>query len=305
MTVLVIGGRGRSGRALVSALLKEKVRVRILTRFPNDPFVIYLASIGVDVICGELPLGDVAFKSLMQDVRRVYLISSHGQGVSEEIKMSNGFISSLRPEMIDHLVFQSVLFSKTNLPHCQSKGEIEECLQASGLPFSILSPGIFADALFPDLESIIGQRTDFLTYPVPGNPKLPWTDLRHMGQVGASLLLSDSVGATVEARCADYASFEDVSGMLSGMLGRKIGLQRKVVLNRDLLAQMFMGDLSCTSGRFVEKNLDAEYYQPMLEWKPSPETVPAERYVPETPSVSRVLQLAVENFRSQYPVQRS
>ena len=114
--ILVVGGRGRSGKPVVDHLLAMGESVKVLTRNPAHPVIVDFIQRGVQIVHGDIQQSET-LNGIFSSVTAIYYISSSENGICEEISAAKSFIDRAKEEKVKHFVFQSVLFSNTKLPH--------------------------------------------------------------------------------------------------------------------------------------------------------------------------------------------
>ena len=136
--ILVTGATGTVGRQVVSQLLATDVRVRALTR---DPSVANLPG-GVDVRRGDLTVPE-SLDACLDGVDVVFLVWTAGPGavstaVDRIAEYARRIVFLSSPHQTPHPLFQ-----QPN-PLATMHAEIERLIQASGLDWTFLRPGMFA-----------------------------------------------------------------------------------------------------------------------------------------------------------------
>jgi uncharacterized protein YbjT (DUF2867 family) len=138
MRYLITGATGPVGKALVAQLLEAGKEVRVVTRDRRK------APAGVDVVEGDFTKGDLPSKAF-EDVRRAFVFPAQG-GVE-------GFLRQAKETRVEQLVVMSSLAAA--MEHERDKSSfgalhhlaIEKSVLASGIPATILRPGMFANNL--------------------------------------------------------------------------------------------------------------------------------------------------------------
>lgn len=149
-TFLITGGTGRQGGAVISALLKSgsQVQVKALTRNTESAASQALTSKGVQMVKGDL-LNQASLVSAFKGVDAAFLVSdfSGPGGIETEIKQGQVFADAAKEARVPHVVFTSVGSADvaTEVPHFHSKFQIEQKIQESGVPWTILRPVAFMD----------------------------------------------------------------------------------------------------------------------------------------------------------------
>jgi uncharacterized protein YbjT (DUF2867 family) len=136
--ILVIGATGNVGRQVVSQLLATDARVRALTRNPNAANL----PPGVEVVCGDLTVPE-ALDGCLDGVDVVFLVWTASAGaapaaVDRMAKHARRIVFLSSPHRTPHPLFQ-----QPN-PLKALHAEIERLIEASGLRWTFLRPGMFA-----------------------------------------------------------------------------------------------------------------------------------------------------------------
>ncbi len=136
--ILVVGATGNIGREVVSQLIAKKVRARALTRNPESANL----PTQVEVVRGDLTIPDTLDEPL-DDVDRVFLVwTVHPAAVAPALdriaKHARQIVFLSSPHQTAHPFFQ-----QPN-PVAALHAEIERRIQASGLQWTFLRPGMFA-----------------------------------------------------------------------------------------------------------------------------------------------------------------
>lgn len=134
--VLVTGGTGRLGRALVPRLLDAGHRVRVLTRKTRAPAA-------HEWVTGDLrtrggPAGAVAGVDTI-----VHLATTNGKG---DVAATGNLIEAARTVGVPHLVYVSIVGIKNvEFGYYRAKLACERLVEESGLPWTILRTTQFHD----------------------------------------------------------------------------------------------------------------------------------------------------------------
>ena len=138
MVYLVTGATGPVGGAVVSQLLAQGKKVRIVTRGKEQ------APAGAEVVRGDFTKGDLPPEAFA-GVRKAFVFPALG-GIDP-------FLQQAKRAGVEHLVVLSSLAAA--LEHERDKGSmsavhhlaIEKAVEATGIPATILRPGSFANNL--------------------------------------------------------------------------------------------------------------------------------------------------------------
>src|SRR5436190_12384957 len=180
MSVLVTGGTGTVGSAVVQALLaKGATDIKVLTRDPSK----LKAAGGVSAVQGNL-LEPVTARRAFDGAESVFLLNPVSQTEASEALMA---ITGMRLAKVRRIVYLSVHHADKAawLPHFGSKVGVEEALKVTGIPYTILRPNNFYqnDYWFKDVMLQYG------VYPQPlGSAGVSRVDVRDIAEAAAIAL---------------------------------------------------------------------------------------------------------------------
>jgi uncharacterized protein YbjT (DUF2867 family) len=213
--VLVIGATGRIGREVVAQLLDSGIPVRALTRQPDKAAL----PATVEVVAGDLTVPE-SLDAALRGAGTVFLLwtappttlpaaidrlASHAQRVV--------FLSS--PHQTPHPFFQ-----QPN-PMARFHAEVERLIAASGLPSTILRPGMFASNTVLWWGSMI-RDSGVVRWPYGAAETAP-IDERDIGAVAARVLSDDRhAGKDYVLTGPESLSQADQVGIIGAVLGRRI-----------------------------------------------------------------------------------
>jgi uncharacterized protein YbjT (DUF2867 family) len=147
--VLVTGATGKQGGAVVEALLTRGHRVRALTRNSASPSANRLREQGVEIAVGDFTDHD----SLVRAARgadAVYAMTTpYEQGAEKETAQGIAITDAVKAAGAAHFIYSSVASANraTGIAHFDGKYAVEQHLQASGVPFTIVAPVFFMENL--------------------------------------------------------------------------------------------------------------------------------------------------------------
>lgn len=155
MPYLITGATGPVGRAIVTQLRTIGQDVRIVTRDGDK------ASVGVEVVQGDFTKGDLPTRAF-EGVNRVFLFPAQG-GV-------DAFLKQAKTARVEQIVVLSSLAAaleyerdKTSMSALHHLA-IEKAVIASGIPYTFLRPGTFANNLLFWAHSIQTGNTVYGPY---------------------------------------------------------------------------------------------------------------------------------------------
>lgn len=214
MSILVTGGTGTVGSAVVKALIARGADVKVLTRDPSK----LRPSKGVTAVRGNL-LEVETVRRVFDGVDRVFLLNQVSQTEACEALMA---ISAMRVAGVKHVVYLSVhdVDAAAWLPHFGAKVGGEAGLKASGLAWTILRPNNFFqnDYWFKDALQQYG------VYPQPlGSTGVSRVDVRDIAEAAAIALTSEGhAGETYDLVGPEAMTGASTAAAWSQALGRPV-----------------------------------------------------------------------------------
>ncbi|GHE76147.1 NmrA family transcriptional regulator [Amycolatopsis deserti] len=146
--VLVIGGTGRQGGAVARELLRRGRTVRALVRDAEAPAARELAAAGAWLVRGDLDDPE-SLEAAMRGVRGVFSVQTFEGpgGVAAEERQGKAVADAAARAQVAHLVYSSVGGAErdSGVPHFNSKWQVEQHIEALGLPVTVLRPAMFYD----------------------------------------------------------------------------------------------------------------------------------------------------------------
>ena len=219
--ILVTGAAGKTGQAIIRALLKKKMPIRALVH--KDDQIHLVQGTGVqEVIVGDMSSQETMNQAL-QGAKAVYHICPNVS--PEEIKIGQIVIKAAQSAEVEHIVYHSVLHPQIkSMPHHWQKMRVEEQIFESGLSYTILQPAPYMQNILAYWNAII-EKTK---YPVPysENTRLGSVDLEDVAEV-AAIVLSETghKGAIYELCGEEILSQIEITQILSQFLGHRVDVE--------------------------------------------------------------------------------
>lgn len=180
MKILVTGGTGTVGSAVINALHERNADIRALVRdkskaqhLPHD----------VELVAGDL-LDPVSVENALANVDKVYLLNAV---VPDELTQGLIVFGLAKRMGISQLVYHSVFQAERfkDVPHFASKFAIEQALKQFELPYTILRPNYF----FQNDALLQQPLTGAGIYPMPLGPAgVSAVDVRDIAAAAATVL---------------------------------------------------------------------------------------------------------------------
>jgi uncharacterized protein YbjT (DUF2867 family) len=158
MSYLITGATGAIGRQVINQLVTTGAQVHALTRKPDRANL----PAGVKIFGGDLTTGQLQAGSF-DDVKSVFVFPAEGD--------ISPFLAKAKAAGVEHLVVLSSLAAAAEFPRDLNSASyrhhraIEQAVEASGLAYTFLRPGSFANNLRFWSHSIKTQRMVYGPYP--------------------------------------------------------------------------------------------------------------------------------------------
>ena len=213
MKILVAGGTGHVGAAVVQELQKRKADIRLLVRKEERD-----TPVGVEKAVGDL-LDPVSVEKAMKGVDKLYLLNAV---LPDELTQGLIAYDLAKKLKLSHIVYHSVFRVEhfKDVPHFASKMAIESALREFDVPFTVLRPNYFMqnDASLKDPLMKAG------IYPMPlGDVGVSAVDVRDIAEAAAIVLTSgDHAGKTYNLNGPEVVSGAKAASIWGEVLGKKI-----------------------------------------------------------------------------------
>jgi uncharacterized protein YbjT (DUF2867 family) len=145
--IAVTGATGQQGGAVARKLLAEGWEVRALTRDPGKPAAQELASLGADVVPGDME-DRAGLEAAFQGAYGVFSVQNFwlpNVGFEGEIRQGKNVADAAKAASVKHLVYSSVGAAQRGMgqKHFESKWMIEQHIHSLDVPYTILRPAAF------------------------------------------------------------------------------------------------------------------------------------------------------------------
>jgi uncharacterized protein YbjT (DUF2867 family) len=219
--ILVTGSAGKTGKAVVKALVAKGAGVRALIRRPEQAAT--LKALGA----AEVSLGsfdDAAALSLAAaGARAIYHICPNVS--SDELNYARALIVAAQAHNVKRFVFHSVLHPQIEaMPHHWAKMRTEEMLLTAGLDLTILQPTAYMQNLLGAWRGIIEDGV--LRVPYPAETRLSLVHLDDVAEAAGRVLTEDGhIGATYELAGTAPLSQTEIAAAISAVLKKDIRVE--------------------------------------------------------------------------------
>jgi uncharacterized protein YbjT (DUF2867 family) len=194
--IVVTGATGQQGGTVARRLLAKGWKVRALTRELSKPAAQALASAGAEVVQADND-DRTSLDRAMQDAYGVFSVQNFwlpNVGKEGEVRQGKQVADAARAAGVKHFVYSSVGAAHRGMgqQHFVSKYEIEQYIQALGLPYTIFRPVAF-------MENYFWQRAAITNGTFTGWGLRP--------DKGVQLIAVNDIGVFVEMALANPAEY--------------------------------------------------------------------------------------------------
>ncbi len=213
--VLVVGAAGKTGRAVVAALLARGVPVRAGVRpGREDAAPAGTAPVGLDLATGA------GLEAALDGVRAAYHLAPNVH--PDEVPMALRVVAAASATGLPHLVFHSVLHPEdARMPHHTRKLEAETALR-EGFPggLVVLRPSAYHQNLVPQV--LAGE----VVLPYSADAPFTTVDLEDVALAAAVVLLDASrAGEVHELSGPEVLTTRRMAEVAAEVLGREVRLR--------------------------------------------------------------------------------
>jgi uncharacterized protein YbjT (DUF2867 family) len=219
LVVVVMGGTGNQGGAVVKSLLERGHEVRAVTRSTDSAKARELANAGVTLI-RALAEDTVALTKALEGATSFFAMTTPLEGGTQaETRQGISAADAAKAAGV-HLVFNSVgsANQQTGVPHFDSKYEVEKHIARIGVSATVLAPVYFMENLYYGKEQL---AKGVYAAPLPPARALAQVAVADIGAVAVRLL--EDPGRFAGRRFdlgGDELTGNDIVAILSRVTGR-------------------------------------------------------------------------------------
>lgn len=224
-TILVTGATGRQGGAVARHLLSQGFKVTALTRHPDRAEAHLLARKGARIVEGDLDEA-ASLPALLEGAHGVFGVQNVIEhGFEGEYREGRNLIDAAAAARVKHFVYSSIASADKGdgMPLAPTKRALEEHLQSSGLPATILRPVYFMENFDLIREEIIRGK---LRMPLPADRKLQMIAVDDIGAFAALAFANpgEFVGKSLDIAGAEM-TMPQVAQIFSEALDREVAFE--------------------------------------------------------------------------------
>ena len=219
--ILVTGAGGKTGTAVLRALIARGARVRAFAR--SGRHAAALRALGAhDVHVGAMD-DRAAVARAVAGAAAIYHICPNVS--PHEQDFARAMLAAARDAGVTRVVYHSVLHPQIEaMPHHWQKMRVEELLLEAGLDLTILQPTAYMQNLLAGWPEIAGAGIHRVPYPAA--TRLSLVDLDDVAEAAARVLTEPGHGgATYELVGTSPLSQTEVAEILAGALGRPVRVE--------------------------------------------------------------------------------
>ena len=216
--ILVTGAAGKTGQAVLRALVEQGAAVRAFVYRPEQTALV--EALGArEAIAGDMQ-DEAAYRRAASGIRALYHVCSNMN--PEEETIGRVALAAAQASRVEHFVYHSVLHPQTEaMPHHWHKLRVEERLLESGLAYTIVQPAAYMQNILAGWPVIVEQGVYRAPYPVA--TRLSMVDLDDVAVAIAFVLTEPGhAGASYELAGPDALTQTEVAEVLSAALGRPV-----------------------------------------------------------------------------------
>lgn len=218
--ILVTGATGKQGGAVARKLLARGLQVRALVRDRRTPAAQAIASLGIELVRGNLD-NRASVEIALQGVTGVYSVQAMGS-FADEVRQGILLADLSKAARVNHFVYSSVAAAgeKTGIPHFESKWQIEEYIRKIGLPNTIIRPVFFMENWNYQRDAILSGT---ISLPLDPARKLQQIAVEDIGVFAAMAFVDPSkwIGRAIDL-AGDDLSMDETAGVFSDVIGRTV-----------------------------------------------------------------------------------
>ena len=222
--ILVTCAAGKTGKAIVDALVKTGQDVRAMVRSDRSLESVRAAGVA-EAITGDLALTEDVLRAA-DGVDAVYYIAPN-MDPNERLNGDN-IIAACQSANVTRLVFHSVLHTQIEaLPHHWERHFVEQSILNSKLSFTILQVGSYMQNMLPAWEKMAETGVHRMAYDIDAPMSL--VDLDDVSEAAVKILADDGFANGMLEIAGPAISLNQKAAILSSVLGKEIVAEKEAL----------------------------------------------------------------------------
>lgn len=233
--ITVFGATGNQGGSVIDAILadselSQQFKIRGITRDTTKKSAQELVKRGVEVANADLDSID-SLTAALKGSHTVFLVTNYWETMSSDIEFTQGknVTDVCKAVGVSHLIFSSLLHVTeetkgrlTNVPHFDSKANVEKYIRASGVGCSFMLPGYYMGN-FTQMLVRAEDGSYQLFYPVGKEAKFPLFDAAQDTGLFVKAILkhADELPGKRILAAASYYTPDEIVDTFSKVSGKK------------------------------------------------------------------------------------
>jgi NAD(P)H dehydrogenase (quinone) len=242
--ILVTGAAGKTGKAVVEALVKKGARVRAMVH--RIAHIAALRALGAAECVVASFENETALRRAATGASAIYHICPN---VSlHEVAYARAVVEAAQANGVKRFVYHSVLHPQIEaMPHHWQKMRAEEMLFAADLDLTILQPTAYMQNILAAFPGIISQGVFRVPYPL--TTRLSLVDLQDVAEAAALVLTADGHGGAIyELVGAETPSQTEVAAVIAEALNRTVRAEAETVESwQERVREAGMGEYECAT----------------------------------------------------------
>ncbi len=225
---LITGATGSLGQLLVNALKSktEVSNIAVLVRDTEKDIVKEYQSQGLDIRVSDYENLD-KLTAAFEGIEQVFLIS--GNDLGARLQQHKNVVEAAKAANVKHIFYTSSVRKTESKdapldPVVSGHAQTEESILNSGLDYTILRHNLYSEVVpmfIGDKEQLLKTKSVYLP---TENGKVAFVPRKDFAEAEANILVSpeDYTNKIYEFNGSEQVSFEDISEILTDVLGEKI-----------------------------------------------------------------------------------
>jgi len=216
--ILITGAGGKTGRAIVLALVRQGHAVRALVR-RSAQGELFRGLPNIDVRTGDMTEAGVLARA-MAGARDVYHICPNVHPL--ELEIGQAAIEAATSQGVDRFVYHSVLHPAIEeMPHHWLKHEVELCLASTSLQYTVLQPCAYMQNVLGQRDRIVRSGEFAVPYSIDSGASL--VDMRDVAAAAVEVLVGPARPACTYALCGpEPITTAGLASILTGIVHRHV-----------------------------------------------------------------------------------